>query len=91
MVNINSSRYKMPPVKNWKIGDAFALQISSNEHEKYDGRFLIFIFDGYNSMDKSKTLPIFRIKITQKNAIPITSEDIEKLPYVISLVTLLLV
>lgn len=72
--------------KNWLINDTFYLKITNNE--MYNGKYLIFNKVGERKSAGKTPFPVFRAKITNDERLPKTKEELEKLEYVITRLTL---
>lgn len=66
-------------LKSFVDGDTFAWKIDSKDYPLYNGRYLIFVCCKNTLYEKRASSLVFRVKITSKNVIPKTQEEIDTL------------
>lgn len=78
---MGSKQINKSKVKNWQIGDTFALKIN-HTNQIYDGRYLIIIKGNY---DWNYDFPRFQtclLKITKDKIIPKNIDEINNLEFI---------
>ncbi len=69
--------------KKWEIGDIYYFKVNDPQLEEFNNRYLIFIVaDEWRTNMYKKNLPIFRVKLSEKEKLPQTKEEIENLEYI---------